>query len=98
MKKIYIILIVSIIMPFTAFSQCTPVNCLSTLPAYGGLCDTVITDGRVNEPYFDIISFHVTNACVDAGLLDPSQAGVGVRITSIHSFVFAGLPNGSAMA
>jgi hypothetical protein len=94
MKRI-LLTFITIIVSFTiSRSQCTPVNCLSTLPAYGGVCDSVISDGRVNQPYSDFISFHVTTACVDAGLIDPSNSGIGIRVTQLHSFNFTGLPDG----
>lgn len=76
------------------YSQCTPVNCLSSLPAYGGVCDTLLMDGVVNTSYSDFESFHITTACFDAGLIDPSNAGIGIKITSLHTFSFAGLPAG----
>jgi hypothetical protein len=93
MKKLYILLI---LLPLSArlMAQCTPVNCISTLPAYGGICDSVLDVGRVGVPYSDVVSFHVTNACVDAGILDPGSAGIGIRITSIHSFTFNDFPGG----
>jgi len=76
------------------FSQCTPDNCLSLLPPYGGICDSSIIDGRVNEPYYDYISFHITNSCVDLGSLDPQYTGIGAKMLKLHTFSFTGLPNG----
>lgn len=78
----------------TATAQCVPVNCLSDLPAYGGVCDSTLIDGRVGTPYFDQLSFHATNACVDAGLIDPDLAGTTMRLTLMHSFNFYGMPAG----
>jgi hypothetical protein len=93
MKKLLLFLnIVSV--SYVAYSQCTPVNCLSSLPPYGGVCDTVLMDGVVNTPYSDFESFHITTACFDAGLVDPNNAGIGIKITSIHTFSFTNLPAG----
>jgi hypothetical protein len=94
MKKTLLSLFIFLSVSDFVWSQCSPVSCISSLPAYGGVCDSSITDGRVNQPYYDFISFHVTNACVDAGLIDPGSSGVGIRVTQLHSFNFTGLPNG----
>ncbi|TVR37964.1 MAG: hypothetical protein EA392_11325 [Cryomorphaceae bacterium] len=53
----------------TAFSQCVPEDCLANLPDYGGVCEDETTPGRVNDDYFDSISFHITDACIDGSLL-----------------------------
>ena len=93
MKKLLLFLsIVSV--SYVAYSQCTPVNCLSSLPPYGGVCDTVLMDGVVNTPYSDFESFHITTACFDAGLINPSNSGTGIKITSLHNFSFTNLPGG----
>lgn len=76
------------------FSQCTPINCISQLPPYGGLCDSTIVNGRVNQYYHDSISFVVTNVCVDAGTLDPQYTGIGAKLLRLHTFSFSGLPAG----
>lgn len=76
------------------FAQCTPVDCLSGLPAWGGLCAQTLLDGRVGEPYVDAISFHVTNACTPATVFDPTLNGVSVRITQVSSIGFSQLPAG----
>ncbi|MBK8225757.1 MAG: T9SS type A sorting domain-containing protein [Flavobacteriales bacterium] len=77
-----------------AFGQCAPVDCLSQLPAWGGLCSATFIDGRVGEPYSDAISFHVTNECTPATLFDPTLTGVSIRITQITSVAFTQLPGG----
>ncbi|MCW5898774.1 MAG: T9SS type A sorting domain-containing protein [Flavobacteriales bacterium] len=86
--------VAALFVPHLAFSQCVPVNCLADLPPYGGVCDTAIVDGRVGEAYYDQLSFHATNACVDAGLIFPDLAGTSLRLTQMHSFNFYGMPAG----
>ncbi len=76
------------------YGQCTPTSCISSLPSYGGVCDTLFADGRVGVPYSDSESFHITTTCFDAGILDPSQSGTYIKISSIHTFTFAGIPAG----
>lgn len=78
----------------SASAQCTPVDCLDQLPAWGGLCANEFLTGRVGDPYFDAISFHVTNACSPASLFDPSQTGASLRITQMSGFTFTELPVG----
>jgi hypothetical protein len=75
-------------------AQCTPVDCLGSLPAWGGLCQSAFVDGRVGQPYADVISFHVTNACTPASLFDPTLTTASVRITQINSIAFSQLPAG----
>lgn len=75
-------------------AQCTPINCLASLPPYGGICDTVLLTGRVGTPYSDSESFHITTACFDAGIISPANAGTNVRITRVYQFTFLGLPVG----
>lgn len=77
-----------------AYSQCTPVDCLGSLPAYGGICETALDTGRVNVPYADVVSFHITNVCIDAGEFDPEYAGTGAKLVKLHSFSFSGFPAG----
>ena len=79
---------------FQLFSQCTPYDCSALLPAYGGICDTALIDGDVNQAYSDFESFIITDDCFDAGLIDPSQAGTNIKITNVDNFSFSGLPNG----
>jgi hypothetical protein len=69
---------------------CTPVNCSANLPSYGGICDTMLATGRVNQAYSDFESYVITGNCFDAGLISPPNAGTQVRITSVHNFTFAG--------
>jgi hypothetical protein len=75
-------------------AQCSPTNCITTLPAYGGICDTALIVGIVNQTYFDFESFHITTACFDAGIISPANAGTAVRIVRIKTFTFGGLPAG----
>jgi len=79
---------------YQLFSQCTPVDCSASLPPYGGICDTALMDGDVNQAYSDFESFIITDNCFDAGLIDPSQAGTNIKITNVDNFSFSGLPNG----
>lgn len=82
----------------TGNAQCTPVNCLGSLPAYGGICDTMLLTGRVNVPYNngngDFESFVITSSCFDAGLISPSNAGTNVRISNVDNFTYTLLPAG----
>ena len=75
-------------------SQCTPVDCSAALPPYGGICDTALINGTVNQAYSDFESYIITDNCFDAGLIDPSQAGTNIKITNVDNFLFNGLPNG----
>ncbi len=75
-------------------AQCTPVDCLASLPPAGGLCTSDFLSGRVGVPYEDAISFHVTNSCVEATLFDPTLTGVSIRITELGGFTFTNLPAG----
>jgi hypothetical protein len=81
-----------------AFSQCTPVNCLNLLPPYGGVCNTSVQNGKVNLEYYDFVSFHITTACVDAGMFDSTYSGIGAKMLKLHSFKYSGLPAGLTMA
>ena len=78
----------------TAAAQCSPVDCLDQLPPSGGLCPTPFAVGQVDVAYSDAVSFHVTDACVEATLFDPDLTGVSVRITQLGSFSFTELPAG----
>jgi hypothetical protein len=89
-----LVLATSLPLAVNAMAQCTPVNCLPDLPAWGGLCAEQFLTGRVGEPYFDAISFHVTNACSPASLFDPTLTGASLRITQMSGFTFTGLPSG----
>ncbi|MBK7944678.1 MAG: T9SS type A sorting domain-containing protein [Flavobacteriales bacterium] len=93
MRHCYAVLLFAIPLA-QAFAQCTPVECIGQLPAWGGLCQSSFIDGRVGEPYSDAISFHVTTACTPASLFDPTQTTASVRITQINSIAFSLLPNG----
>ena len=99
-KRITLLLfcIVSIFNTNFTFSQCTPTNCLATLPPYGGICDTVLINGRVGTAYSDFESFHTTTGCFDAGIISPANAGTNIRIVRVDNFTFAGLPAGLTAA
>lgn len=73
MKKTLQLTSIALLAANYSFSQCTPVNCLATLPSYGGICDTVLLTGTVNVPYSDSKSFHTTTACFDAGIISPEM-------------------------
>ncbi len=75
-------------------AQCTPVNCLALLDPYGGICDTALIDGVVNQPYFDFESFVITDVCFNAQIIDPSQPSTDIRITNVDNFTFSGFPAG----
>lgn len=75
-------------------AQCTPINCSVGLPPFGGLCDSILIDGSVNTPYSDNESFIISGTCFDAGLVDPSQAGLAVRTVNVDMFNFSGMPAG----
>ncbi len=91
----------SLFLAFFAFAfqgmaqTCTPVDCSANLPAYGGICDTLLAVGTVNVPYSDSESFVLTDNCFDAGLIDPNQAGIAVKISTIDNFTFTGQPAGT---
>jgi hypothetical protein len=87
-------LVLSLVLADAAMSQCTPVDCLASLPPSGGLCASGFLEGRVGVPYEDAVSFHVTNACVPATLFDPTLTGVSIRITQLGNFSFTNLPAG----
>jgi hypothetical protein len=101
MKKILLSLAIgfSALMGFeNANSQCTPVSCISTLPPYGGICDTVLATGRVGTAYSDFESFHITTACFDAGIISPANAGTNIRIVRVDNFTYTSLPTGLTAA
>lgn len=98
-KYIYIILL---ILPLgissNTFAQCTPTNCIATLPPYGGICDTLLLTDTVGQFYSDFESFHTTTNCFDAGLINIAFAGIGAIINSAHTFTYTGLPTGITAA
>ena len=94
MKKLLLCLAGLFALPYISWSQCTPLDCSASLPAYGGVCDTLLMDGNVNQPYSDFESFVLTDNCFDAGLIDPGSTGNTIRITNIDNFTFGGLPSG----
>lgn len=104
MKRILLPLI-TLVLVFTSQlgnAQCTPVNCLGSLPAYGGICDTMLMTGRVNVSYNngigDFESFVITSSCFDAGLISPANAGTNVRISNVDNFTYTLLPAGITAA
>ena len=76
------------------YSQCTPTDCSALLPAYGGICDSVLDTAIVNQAYSDFESFVITDNCFDAGLIDPGSSGTNIRITNVDNFTFSGMPAG----
>jgi hypothetical protein len=102
MKKILLSIAIGITALFTAQTSsaqaCTPVSCISTLPAYGGICDTVLLTGRVGTAYSDFESFHITTACFDAVVISPANAGTNIRIVRVDNFTYTGLPTGLTAA
>ena len=94
MKKLLLSFIAFAISPTIINAQCTPYDCSAILPNYGGICDTLLLDGRVNVPYSDFESFIITDNCFDAGLIDPGSAGLNIRIINVDNFSYSGLPNG----
>jgi hypothetical protein len=98
MKKTYFLLLFSITVFFynQSSAQCTPVDCSADLSPFGGLCNESIMDGVVNQPYSDIISFVVSNACIDGALF--GQPGISIRITRLRNYSFANLPAGITAA
>lgn len=98
MKKL-VPLFIAITLSFALKGQvCTPVDCSASLPAYGGICDTTLLTGRVNQSYSDFESFVLSSSCFDAGLIDPSQAGNSIKITNVDNFTYTGLPAGITAA
>jgi trimeric autotransporter adhesin len=102
MRKTILSILTGIAALFTAqtsFAQaCTPVSCISTLPAYGGICDTILLNGRVGNAYSDFESFHITTACFDAVVISPANAGTNIRIVRVDNFTYTGLPTGLTAA
>ena len=102
MKKILLSIVAGLAGLFTAQTSsaqsCTPVNCLSSLPAYGGICDTILLTGRVGTAYSDFESFHITTACFDAVVISPANAGTNIRIVRVDNFTYTGLPTGLTAA
>lgn len=97
MKKLLLSVSAITLLSAAANAQCTPVNCQAelTYPDLGGVCDTMLMDAVVNTPgYNDFESFLITSQCFDAGLIDESQAGTDIKITTIDNFTYSGLPNG----
>ena len=102
MKKVLLSIAIGITALFTAQTSsaqaCTPVSCITTLPTYGGICDTVLLTGRVGTAYSDFESFHITTACFDAVVISPANAGTNIRIVRVDNFTYTGLPTGLTAA
>ncbi len=94
MKRFILFSFLSLAFWAQSFGQCTPVDCSAILPPYGGICDSILIDGLVNQPYSDFESYVITENCFDAGLIDPTQAGTQIRITNVDNFVFSQYPAG----
>ncbi|MES2800214.1 MAG: T9SS type A sorting domain-containing protein [Bacteroidota bacterium] len=75
-------------------AQCTPVDCSASLPPFGGVCDSLLIDGTINQAYSDFESFVLTANCFDAGEIDPGSAGTSIKITKVYNFSFADFPAG----
>lgn len=97
MKKL-LLSVLSLGTLYTVNAQCTPVDCNAALIAeginYGGTCDSTIMDGVVGQPYSDFESFVLTDNCFDAGEIDPSQAGVMIKITNVDNLSYSAMPAG----
>jgi hypothetical protein len=92
LQLIFAILLFSGTLP--VYGQCIPEDCLDTLPDYGGVCEDETVPGRVNDEYFDSISFHITDACIDGSLL--GFDGSSAIIVSMYDAEFSDLPVGVA--
>lgn len=93
-KLLFFLSLIAILKSNFSLSQCTPINCLADLPPYGGLCETEISNGQVNQEYYSSLSFHITTNCIDGALLGEEYNGTSYQVTSLHSFEVFNLPNG----
>ena len=97
MKKLLLLLPSISFLGMQLNAQCTPIDCQDelTYPDLGGVCDTVLASTVVNTTgYDDFESFLITAECFDAGLIDPTQAGLNIKISQIYNFAYSGMPNG----
>lgn len=96
MKRSLLLALIVVICSLNANSQCTPVDCPNSpnLLPFGGICDTIIPSGVVNQPYSESTSFRVTNVCFNPSDFDPTLPNITARITSLNNFSFGGLPTG----
>ncbi len=94
MKKLLLLVPFSIFGTLNLNAQCVPVDCSASLPVYGGICDSMLNDGSVNQTYDDFESFVMNGECFDAGVFDPNQAGNDIQIVEVHDITFAGMPAG----
>lgn len=79
-------------------AQCTPVDCSTGLPPYGGLCDSFIPDGLVNTPYQSQLSIVLGGVCFNVQLLDPTLPSLNARITNVKNFTFGNVPDSLLVA
>lgn len=94
MKKLLLLIPFSIFGTLNANAQCTPVDCSASLPVYGGICDSMLNDGDINQAYNDFESFVMNGECFDAGVFDPNQAGTDIQIVTVHDITFGSMPAG----
>ncbi len=92
--SIMVVALLWVIVPVRSYSQCHPTDCRASLPAWGGICDSTIINGMVNQYYTDHISFWVTTNCMDAGSLDIFYKGVSAKMLKMHDITFSKLPKG----
>jgi hypothetical protein len=99
MKKILlVVLLLSAVTMQQLKAQCTPVDCSTSLPPYGGLCDTAIADGIVNQSYNEQLSLVLGGVCFNVQLLDPSLPSLNARITAVRNITFGNVPPGMTAA
>jgi hypothetical protein len=99
MKKVLlIILLLSSVAMQQLKAQCTPVDCATSLPPYGGLCDSTIADGIVNQSYNEQLSLVLGGVCFNVQLLDPSLPSLNARITAVRNITFGNVPPGMTTA
>jgi hypothetical protein len=96
MKKIYLLplFMIGLIGFSNLQAQCVPDDCSATVGPLGGLCQDALPDGLVDDPYSESLSFYASNACIDAGAIDPQFAGTYIKITELKYFEFDFLPDG----
>jgi hypothetical protein len=94
MKKLLLCSFVLLTAGMLYAQPCNPLDCSASLPPYGGICDTLLVDAIVNQPYSDFESFVLTSNCFDAGVIDPSFKGTTVKILNVDNFSYYGFPAG----
>lgn len=98
MKKFLLSFSALTLLASSVSAQCTPVDCAADLPAFGGVCDSILMDATVNQAYSDFESFVLTNNCFSAQEIDPSQPNTQIRILKVYNFSFTNLPAGTTGA